>query len=459
MDRYKTRLMASAASLLLFAAILLLAPQTLSAASKFSWDSQKSRVTADIEDGELLPVLEEVAQVTSWQVFVEPDASQKISAKFNDLAPGEALRMLLGSLNFALVPSEKEMKLYVFRTSRLNATRQVRPRTESRGPKLIANEVIVRLKPGANIDEIAKALGAKVVGRLDKFGLYRLRFEDIESADAARAALASNPDVESIDNNYAIDRPGGGNVSSAATPTPPKLRLNPPPNGCKVIVGLIDTGVQSLGPELDPFLMKQVSVAGESALDPSVPSHGTSMAGTLLASLADASNGSTGVRILPVDVYGRNPVTSTFQVAEGIVQAVNGGANVINMSLGSEGSAPYIADLIAEASRRNITIIGAAGNQPVKTPYYPAALPGVLAVTATENGQIAPYASRGDFVSLAAPGTSVIFYKDTPYQVVGTSAAAAYSSGVAAAHREANCADSLDTGRFLMDQFAPPPFQ
>jgi hypothetical protein len=458
MDRHKPGLYAKSVSLLLLAMSLLLAFQA-PAANQLTWDSQKSRVTADIEDGELLPVLEEVAQVTSWQVFVEPDASQKISAKFKELAPGEALRMLLGNLNFALVPSDKEMKLYVFRTSRLNATRQVRPRAESTGPKLIANELIVRLKPGADIDAIAKALGAKVVGRLDKFGLYRLRFEDIESAEAGRRTLASNPDVETIDNNFAIDRPGGGKVSTAATAAPPKLRLNPPPNGCKVIVGLIDTGVQSLGSELDPFMMKQISVAGESALDPTIPSHGTSMAGTLLASLADASNGSTGVRILPVDVYGRNQVTSTFQVAEGIVQAVNAGANVINLSLGSEGTAPYVADLIAEASRRNITFIGAAGNQPVKTPYYPAALPGVLAVTATEDGKLAPYASRGDFVSLAAPGTSVVFYNNTPYYVVGTSAAAAYSSGVAAAHREANCADSQETGRFMMDQFAPPPLQ
>jgi len=44
-------------------------------------------------------------------------------------------------------------------------------------------------------------------------------------------------------------------------------------------------------------------------------------------------------------------------------------------------------------------------NEPVTTPTYPAAYPGVVAVTATDStGQIASYANRGSFVDLAISG-------------------------------------------------------
>jgi hypothetical protein len=422
------------------------------AKNRLSWDAKQGRVSADISGESLMPVLEQIARDTGWQVFVEPDTTHDISAKFKDLPPGEALRLLLGSLNFALLPSAGEMRLYVFRTDRQNATRHVRPSPlpETRGIRLIANELIIRLKPGANIDEIAKALGAKVVARLDKQNLYRLRFEDSASAEAAKSTLASNPEVGSVENNYGIERPGGGRPVLSTSATPPSLQLSPPPDTGGVIVGLIDTGVQSLGSDLDKFVLKQLSVAGESQLDPSVPSHGTSMLATLLSGLAASSgDGSSSVRVLPVDVYGRSGSTTTFQVAEGIVQAINSGANVINMSLGSEANSPFLAEIIREASRNNITFIGAAGNQPVTTPYYPAAFPEVVAVTAVEHGEIAPYANRGSFVSVGAPGTSVVFYNGSGYYVVGTSSAAAFTSGLAASHIERTGANSRETSAFL----------
>ena len=48
------------------------------------------------------------------------------------------------------------------------------------------------------------------------------------------------------------------------------------------------------------------------------------------------------VRILPVDVYGGNEMTTTFAVAEGIYRAVNAGANPINLSLTSAGDSAFL---------------------------------------------------------------------------------------------------------------------
>jgi subtilisin family serine protease len=56
-----------------------------------------------------------------------------------------------------------------------------------------------------------------------------------------------------------------------------------------------------------------------------------------LRSLEIVTKGNTSVQILPVDVYGPNADTTSWNVARGIVEAVNNGANVINLSLGGGG--------------------------------------------------------------------------------------------------------------------------
>jgi hypothetical protein len=402
--------------------------------------------------------LAQIASVTGWQVFVEPDTSQAVSAKFKNLPPGEALRLLLGDLNFALVPETNSIsKLFVFRTAMKNATQSVRPvntaGARSRG-KLIPNELIVRLKPGAKIDDLARALGAKVIGRIDSMNAYRLQFEDQAAAEAAQKELATNPDVSSVDNNYSIDRPPTpAGAQSSNLPPPPQLTLNPPPSSGRIIVGLVDTAVQPLGNGLDSFLLKPISVAGEAQPDPNSPTHGTSMAETMLRSLAAITKGSSSVQILPVDVYGPSASTSTFDVASGIAAAVNNGANPINLSLGSEGNSDFLHSVIQEATAKNIVFIGAAGNQPVTTPFYPAAYPEVMAVTAVDQGQLASYANRGSFVSLGAPGTSVIYFGNQPYYVTGTSAAAAFTSGIAAGYLETTRNSPSQMQAFLRSKF------
>jgi hypothetical protein len=398
------RLLALAGTLLCLAG----AGPTLAADSLY-WRTNENRVTADIKSGTLSKLLEQIARTTGWQVFVEPDMTQTVSAKFKDLPPGEALRLLLGDLNYALLPETNALpRLFVFRTSQKKATKRIRADDDgwARG-KWLRNELIVRLKPGANIDDLARALGAKVVGRLPSLNAYRLRFEDQAGADAARQQLANDPQAGSVDNNYSLDRPSSPDERYGSSIAPVQLKLNPPPSNGRVIVGLVDTAVQPLGGNLDSFLLKQISVAGDPVVDPSSPSHGTSMAETILRSLQMAGDGSTSVRILPVDVYGPNPSTSTFDVAVGIAQAVNGGATIINLSLGSDGDSPFLHGVIQDAIRHNIPIFAAAGNEPVTTPYFPAAYPEVMAVTAIDQGQIAPYANRGSFVSLGAPGSSI----------------------------------------------------
>ena len=183
---------------------------------------------------------------------------------------------------------------------------------ESTKGKAIPNELIVRLKPGVKIDELARALGAKVVGSIDSLNAYRLQFDDASAANSARDQLASNSDVASVDSNYSVQPPEGPQ-SLPGNAAPLQLQLKPPPDNGRIIVGLVDTAVQPLGNGLDQFLLKQLSVVGDAQTGGDSPTHGTAMAETMLRSLQDITKGSTSVQILPVNVYPAAPASTRRQ--------------------------------------------------------------------------------------------------------------------------------------------------
>src|SRR2546421_7708514 len=217
---------------LLCLALMSLAIFPAVASDTFAWRTNQNLVSANIQYRPLARLLEQITAATGWKVFVEPGTTHDVSAKFKDLPPGEALHLLLGDLNFALVPeTNASPRLFVFLTAQRNATELVlTPASANARGKIIANELIVRLKPGAKIDELARSLGAKVIGRIGDLNAYRLQFDSAEAAAGARDQLSTNPDVSSVDNNYSIDRPTLPQQGSATGVPPPHLQLNPPPS-------------------------------------------------------------------------------------------------------------------------------------------------------------------------------------------------------------------------------------
>lgn len=406
--------------------------------SRLEWRTRENLVTAHIQGWPLQKVLEIVAAKTHWRIYLEPGTEHVVSAEFRELRPGEALRRLLGGLSYALIPgADGASRLHVFRSSVDTATQLVTA-LDGAVDTDYGNEILVRLKPDAkkDIDQLAKALGASVVGRLDELRLYRLRFNRETEAQAALATLDTEADVEGTEQNAAFMRPEV--AQAAASQSAPAFTLRPKStaDGSRIIVGLIDTAVQSEGTILKDFLLPGLSVAGTSSVPIDQLTHGSSMAETILYSLQKAGDGTQGtpVRILPVDVYGSGEGTSTYEIARGIYEAIEGGATVVNLSLGSSVSSNLLQDLIRSGREQGVTFVGAAGNEPTTTATYPAAYPEVIAVTASNrNGELAAYANYGDFVDMMAPGSSIVPFQGQPYVVVGTSTAAANVSGLAAA--------------------------
>lgn len=118
----------------------------------------------------------------------------------------------------------------------------------------------------------------------------------------------------------------------------------------------------------------------------------------------------------------------------GIKWAVDNGADVINMSLGIKhtgGGLPH-EDVIRYALSKNVTVVAASGNDGTAERYYPGALPGVIAVGATDNaGAVTNFSSYGANISVVAPGLNIYssFAHNTYAFASGTSQASPFVAG------------------------------
>jgi len=104
--------------------------------------------------------------------------------------------------------------------------------------------------------------------------------------------------------------------------------------------------------------------------------------------------------------------TTTYDIAVGIYKAVNGGAMIVNLSLGGDGDSSFLKTRSSARTIRAWCFLAAAGNTPTTAPTYPAAYSQVIAITASDrSGNLASYANRGDFVDGIAPGGASLLSK------------------------------------------------
>ena len=409
----------------------------LAASPELIWRRDKT-ADARIENKPLTNVLARLSAVTGWKVYLEPGLSRRISVEFQNAPQRDALKKLFGDISYALVPQPNGGgKLFVYETSISDATAFIQPDAGARPKNWLANELILSLGPGSkeDVEKLAAELGGKVIAGDKSLNAYRVEFPDAETAEAAREKIAARDDVAFHD-NYSFDRPV---LTGNGSPSPQSLfPIDPKPvtRGEQVTVALVDTPIQPLDGKMNDFILPSIRIRDEAAPNADGPTHGTSMAQTVLNSMAsDRSSGDLGkVRIQPIDIYGSSPSTTTYEVAQGLHRAIQSGAQVINLSLGGTGASPMVDYLLEMAHKKEILVFASAGNSPTTDLTFPAANPNAIAVTAADRyGNIAPYANRGSFVDVKAPGTSRVYHNGQTYFSTGTSTATAFVSGQAAA--------------------------
>jgi len=93
--------------------------------------------------------------------------------------------------------------------------------------------------------------------------------------------------------------------------------------------------------------------------------HGTAVAGIALQAAPNAT-------ILPIRVLSSDGYGSATNVAIAIDHAIERGANVINLSLGTFQQVPAIDQMVAYAGQRGVVVVAASGNTGDLNVWYPA---------------------------------------------------------------------------------------
>ena len=339
----------------------------------------------------------------------------------------------------------------------------------------VANEKIVKLRPGLNDSEAAQII-ASLGGTIKKklYGTESTYLITVNDQTFSKSSASQNSNIEYLEDNLKFQAFAIPNDPGYPIWNYDKINLSfawdEQKGNSNVIVAVVDTGVSLDHPDLKANLVPGYDFVDRDE-DPfdniyhedSKYSHGTHVAGTISA-VTNNGIGIAGVawnvKIMPIRVLGSNGEGNANDIIEGINWAVNHGANVINLSLGKTGPRPgeYGTEAFMEAIDiaidQGVTVVAATGNDSTSV-AFPANYDPVIAVGALDHAGVkASYSNYGSDIDLFAPGgeapedsnddsawrvtaiLSTCYDKKTRKNIyaymVGTSMAAPHVAGVAA---------------------------
>ena len=190
--------------------------------------------------------------------------------------------------------------------------------------------------------------------------------------------------------------------------------------GADTLVAVLDTGVDATHPALAgrvrsgyDYVDDDRSPAdttcgcdtdGDGHRDGAV-GHGTFVAGTIALVAPEA-------RILPLRVLDADGEGTVFAVATAVLDAVDAGADVINLSFGTDGDtrSKLLDKALDVADDAGVLVVAAAGNGGRGNQHYPANSKSVWAVgaMAADDIGLAPFSNYGKWVDVAAAGEGIV---------------------------------------------------
>jgi len=323
----------------------------------------------------------------------------------------------------------------------------------------VPGELIIGLAGGSKetLEKLLTSWNAKIIGELPEIQAYLVRVE--ESSFAARLheakALAGFSYVEP---NYF--------VHSALTPNDPQWALQwglakvradlawDLESGTRsVIVAVVDTGIDYLHEDLAANYLPLGYDWVNHDPDPMDDNgHGTRVAG-IIGAVTNNGLGVAGlaqVSLMAEKVLDGSGSGTVYDVAQGVIHAVEKGARITNNSYGNYVYYDTLKAAFEFARNQGVLNIAAAGNDNTNQPFYPAAFgESVISVAGTDQND-AKYASSnyGDWVELSAPAVDIV--STLPGNLygtfTGTSMSSAFVSGAAAlvlSHCESMSADEV----------------
>lgn len=309
----------------------------------------------------------------------------------------------------------------------------------------IGNELLLKFKsPEALCAFLSRAdqSGLKILGRLDGLMAIRVGFDDL---DELRALIEGDESVyEAIEANFMVKVPDWLNSESrpGVSGTAPfggdaflqaiGADSNRSTWGTEITVAVLDTGVEN-HPTFGKGQLTHLDLVNDGQ---PFAGHGTAVASLIGGRDEQAPGVAPASHILDVRIADSLGESSSFKLAEGIVKAVDAGAQVINISLGSYGDATVLRDAVAYAESKGAVIVAAAGNDHTNNQLaYPAAISSVISVGGVDaDYQQAYFSNSGKGLDVTAPAVGIqsAYGADLIVLGDGTSQAAAITSGVVA---------------------------
>lgn len=327
-----------------------------------------------------------------------------------------------------------------------NPDRKAQPRHPSKRPPSLEEiflgtprERIVRFKDDESYRRFLASLDGKnlrLLGKIDGLRAARIGFEDLDDLDGL---LGENDDADgnflvSIPQLPQVDAQPGAAGFGQATLEWLGITGDNSSWGEGVRVAMLDTGVGEHSAL--PGGIREIDLITGDGPPIALHGHGTAVASLLVGSDRLSQGIAPSADLLSIRIADDSGNSNSFLLAEGIVRAVDEGAQVINISMGSYGNSSIVKDAVDYALEKNVVIVAAAGNEGLETPSYPAAYEGVIAVGAVDrNGQHLAFSNSGENLDLGAPGFEIVsaWPDDQFTSFSGTSAAAPIVAGAVAA--------------------------
>ena len=328
-------------------------------------------------------------------------------------------------------------------------------------PAVVAGEVLVGLVDGS---DSGKVIGPLVSRQRKLRGLraYRARLRPGLIPESAMAKLREHPAVTYVEPNWVrgLHAEPDDPSYSAAQYGPGRIQADRAWDIWKpmrtTVIAIVDTGIETGHADLANIVLRDAAgtAIGYNAIAPAVipaddHGHGTHVAGIAAAEINNGigiagvagwnpniPGSSSYVKLMPIKVLNSAGSGNDADIAEGITWAVDHGANVISMSLGSPSFSATLNGAVQYAWSRGVVVIASAGNSGGAGKNYPAGFDNVLSVAATDSTDTLTYFSTvGSWVDIAAPGLSIYStYRGQSYATMsGTSMSSPHVAGGAAA--------------------------
>jgi subtilisin len=182
--------------------------------------------------------------------------------------------------------------------------------------------------------------------------------------------------------------------------------------GKGVTVAILDTGIDQNHNDLKGQVVAARDFTSSRFGPSDAQGHGTHCAGIVAAT--NDENGLVGVapdcKLINAKVLSDQGTGTDNGIANGIRWAVQAGADVLSLSLGSSAESPTIKAAIQDAIQAGKIVVAAAGNSGPNnnTIGYPGGTEGVVCVGATDQRDtVANFSSRGTQLTIVAPGVQI----------------------------------------------------